>query len=280
MCLNCFLCNAVESPVASKTNSSGASIFEYLRGRDGRDGPPGTPGFSGFPGARGEKGDSGPTGPTGEKGECVNAEFDVSNGEKGPPGIRGPKGDAGVVVGVASSGGGGVTYVRWGKSSCPQNATLLYSGLTAGTKYNMKGGGTNYLCMPQTPEYLPPDQSGSQSYMKLEAAEYEYPISGSQDHNPPCAVCSVPTRNHVLFIPAKTTCPSSWIREYYGYLMTARSTEYPSTFECFDIDQESVPGSSASTDGARVYHVSSSCNGLPCPSYVENKVLSCVVCSK
>ena len=112
--------------------------------------------------------------------------------------------------------------------------------------------------------------------------EYEVPVAGSHDHNVPCAVCYASTRETVLMIPARTSCPTGWTREYYGYLMlTAKnSPHYRTTFECVDKDQDSVPGSAPNTDGAVFYHVEANCNGLACPPYNNYKELNCAVCTK
>ena len=63
---------------------------------------------------------------------------------------------------------------------------------------------------------------------------------------PALDVCHVSTRPAVFMIPAKTSCPSSWTREYYGYIMTSyRATGRGRLmFECVDEDQESLAGSS------------------------------------
>ena len=155
--------------------------------------PPGERGDPGGPqGPRGLTGATGPSGPT---------------GQPGPPGPR----------------SGGVTYVRWGKSSCPDvtGTQLLYAGRTAGTFFNENGGGSNYLCMPETPQYTLSHKPGSQSHSEIHGTEYEGPVRvGAQDHNVPCAVCSASTRVGMLMIPARTSCPTGWTREYYGYLMS------------------------------------------------------------
>ena len=248
-------------------------LVDFLHGRDGRDGPPGPPGFPGFPGIVGEKGCIGVQGEKGEKGDAHNI-----MGPVGPPGLPGSSGP----IGQPAPPSGGVTYVRWGKSSCPSvsGTVLVYSGRTAGSLFSSSGGGTNYLCMPNDPQYTLNYRPGVQSYSPLHGSEYEQPLVGSHDHNVPCAVCSATTRNHVLFIPAKTSCPSSWTREYYGYLMTSRYYENPSTFECVDKDQESIPGFYADTGGSSLFHVEATCNGLQCPPYVTHKELNCVVCTK
>ena len=50
--------------------------------------------------------------------------------------------------------------------------------------------------------------------------EYEQPIGDNDDDDVTCAVCYVSTRETELMLPAKTSCPDTWTREYYGYLMS------------------------------------------------------------
>ena len=70
---------------------------------------------------------------------CIAPGVDGSDGIAGPPGPSGPPGPP--------STSGGTTYVRWGRTVCPDiNGTeLVYDGLTAGSAYN-HGGGANYIC--------------------------------------------------------------------------------------------------------------------------------------
>ena len=84
----------------------------------------------------------------------------------------------------------------------------------------------------------------------------------------------------MIMVPAKTECPSSWTREYYGYLMTEYHGHHRSSFDCVDVSPDTVPGGAGSTDGALFYYTKASCNGLQCPPYVTNKVVSCAVCTK
>ncbi len=82
-------------------------------------------------------------------------------------------------------------------------------------------------------------------------------------------------------IPAKTSCPQHWTKEYEGYLMSGHHSHKRSMFECVDKGQESVPGSHANTDGALFYHVEANCDtGLPCPPYNNDKEINCVICTK
>ena len=239
---------------SNKNTSCPHSALDALVGRDGRDGrdgmpgPPGASGRDGLPGIKGEKGDTGLT---------------------GPPGPAGPS-------------SGGAVYTRWGRITCPNitGTQLVYHGRAGKTHYNQKGGGGNYQCMPNDPEYST-FQTGVQGKSYMYGVEYQSPLSSAlHDHNVPCAVCHVSTRATVLMIPAKLTCPSGWTKEYYGYLMTQKHDDNIATFECVDANPLSVAGSASNTNGGLFYHVEANCNGMPCPPYDPAKELTCVVCSK
>ena len=244
--------------------SNNLPYLEILRGRDG---PPGRDGRDGAPGPQG------PPGPPG-----MNVGVPGPQGSRGLPGATGLQGN----VGLPGPKSGGITYTRWGKSTCPSvlGTELVYAGRAGGSYSGHKGSGANYLCMPENAEYTLRFRSGNQGYSFLYGVEYNSPIEGDDNHNVPCAVCYASTRAAVMMIPAKTTCPQSWTREYYGYLMSNHYTNYRSTYECVDKDQDSIPGSQSGTSGANFYHVEAHCNGMPCPPYDSTKELTCVVCTK
>ena len=241
---------AATIPLKNNTNTGLSCNYkqtyvEVLRGRDGRDGRDGVKGEKGDKGEKGEKGETGPAGPTGSK-------------------------------------GGGVVYTRWGRKSCPTGAELLYEGITGTGYYQHSGGGANYVCLPKDPEYM--STHVPSAYSLMYGTEYEGVngiFSGKDQHNAPCAVCYVSTRSTKLMIPAKTSCPSSWTREYKGYLMT-EDLHHKSNkvYECVDENPDSIDGSSSNTAVAHFYFIRTACTGLPCPPYVNNRVITCVVCTK
>ena len=81
-------------------------------------------------------------------------------------------------------------------------------------------------------------------------------------------------------IPTRRFCPSSWTREYYGYLMANWVGRRRTMFECVDHSTQSIPGSTANTEGALFYHTEVKCNGISCPPYDTQKKVTCVVCTK
>ena len=181
----------------------------------------------------------------------------------------------------------GVTYTRWGKITCPTStgAQLVYSGKAGGTRHNVQGGSAEMLCLPDDPDYIPATAGVTAIHpSKIYGVEYEFfdgPLAKATEHNAPCAICFVPTRASVIMIPAKTVCPSSWTREYYGYLTTNYDGHHRSSYTCLDINPEEVPGTGTSTiDAAFFYYTVTTCNGLSCPPYENNRIVSCVVCTK
>jgi hypothetical protein len=103
--------------------------------------------------------------------------------------------------------------------------------------------------MPLHPEYSSAlrYQAGVQGYSYVYGAEYQYPRQSTHDYNVPCAVCYVSTRPTVVMIPAKASCPTTWTREYYGYIMSENMGHHRSMFECVDEDQESLRDSVGNT---------------------------------
>ena len=103
-------------------------------------------------------------------------------------------------------------------------------------------------------------------YSYMYGAEYEVVdgiFPGKHEHNVPCAVCYTSTKSVKLMIPARTSCPSSWTREYKGYLMAARHVHAKNTvYECVDEAPESIAGSHSNVNGALFYFTLTTCTGL------------------
>lgn len=67
--------------------------------------------------------------------------LDILHGQKGARGLPGRP-------------GGGVSYTRWGKSSCPGGISLVYAGRITGSHDNHDGGGVDMLCLSNAPQHL------------------------------------------------------------------------------------------------------------------------------
>ena len=179
----------------------------------------------------------------------------------------------------------GLAYVRWGRTTCPTGAELVYAGRAGGSHFNHRGGGSNYQCVTLTPEnfdFGPGTVQASFMY----GSEYEMwgnvPQSSLplHDQDVPCAVCYVAARTAKIVIPGTYNCPAKWTREYYGYLMAEKYTHHRSTFECVDKDAEPAKGGHADHNGALFYHIEPRCGSLPCPPYDQQKEVTCAVCTR
>jgi hypothetical protein len=198
-----------------------------------------------------------------------------------------------IIAGIGFHAGveAGVTYPRWGRNTCPSGASLVYKGYMGSNDFRQGGGGADYVCLPDTPEWGN-YKDGFQTLNRIYGTEYEDADPSTilskannggnslMNYDAVCAVCLVASRSMQIMIPAKRTCPTGWTMEYQGYLASEHYTVGKSMFICLDEAPEAVPATSAHLDGARLYVVEGSCGTLPCLPYVEGRELTCVVCTK
>ncbi|XP_066288938.1 short-chain collagen C4-like isoform X2 [Branchiostoma lanceolatum] len=180
-----------------------------------------------------------------------------------------------------------VTYVRWGKKTCPQHAELVYEGVIGGSHYGHSGGGANYLCMPYQPTYDAPATGGQTTRGLLYGSQYYTndfePYNQLYKHDPPCAVCRVSARSTTYTVPARNVCPSGWNVEYTGYMMTSQYGQRRTQFICMDENADYVFWTSYDQGtAAMLYPVEVMCvtgGSIPCAPYVNGDELTCVVCT-
>ncbi|XP_063442191.1 short-chain collagen C4-like [Mytilus trossulus] len=179
----------------------------------------------------------------------------------------------------------GVTYVRWGKKTCPGNTDIVYSGQTGGNYYTNNGGGSNWLCLPNDPEN---GNVSSNSNDGLYGAEYQINSSNNPSGFPtnlynkevPCSVCRRKGKFSVLVIAGKKSCYKGWKSEYSGFLISEYKGHTNADFICMDGEAEQLDNRSSNEEGALLYPVRAKCGSLRCPPYKDNTVVLCTVCTK
>ncbi|XP_076455036.1 uncharacterized protein LOC143289788 [Babylonia areolata] len=167
----------------------------------------------------------------------------------------------------------GSTYIRWGRTTCPEAASLVYSGFAGGSWFRSTGGGSNYLCLVKEPQL--DNMTLPSHHNNLYGAEYQED-GGHDETNVVCSVCRAP-QSTSLMIPATVTCPEGWTTQYRGHLMSTHHI-YPGRTEHVCVD-ENKENHGRNGDGATFYFIVTKCGSLPCPPYVADKVVTCVVCS-
>ena len=219
-------------------------------------------------GATGAAGATGAVGPT---------------GPQGPTGAQGPAGATGAAGAVGPTGPAITTYVRWGRTTCPANSTVVYSGYVAGKNYTHSGSGTNTLCLTDAPTWGD-FNSGNQNGALLYGAEFEtsgYGLSSlnsRHDYDARCVVCET-ARSTTLMVPGTQVCPSGWTLQYSGYLMGNQYQQASSEFICMDANPD-LTGSPNNDNGTLFYPTEAECGSLPCLPYVQDRELTCAVCAK
>ena len=152
----------------------------------------------------------------------------------------------------------------------------------------MGGGGSNYLCLPEEPQWKNHTDTRPHSGWLYGV---EYRIYGEQttlfsrasfhDKPTPCAVCYVPHRSASIMMPASTNCPVGWTQEYGGYLMSDHTLKgrFPTSYICVDDAPEVASGGVTEVQSILLF-VKVGCGTLPCSKYHEGWEVACVVCTK
>ncbi|XP_048736273.2 short-chain collagen C4-like [Ostrea edulis] len=180
----------------------------------------------------------------------------------------------------------GTHYIRWGRKVCPalNGTSTVYSGIVGGRIFNDKSGGFTTLCLPHNPDPASKDLPTFSYSARVYGAEYELTYKGIADNDDvPCAVCFSTRASSTFMIPAKTTCPPKWTKQYEGFLTADAdySDHYGSEFLCMDENPEYLTEGARqhNNDGRLFYTVQAVCGSLPCPPYTNAQLMTCVVCS-
>ncbi len=159
------------------------------------------------------------------------------------------------------------------------------SGIAGGKQFKETGSGSNYLCLPETPEYDAYTADETSSRAHIVSTEYQIidftPFEGLNNQDVTCAVCHSNQGRNLLMIPALNTCPDAWTTEYSGYLMATRHNMQGTEYVCVDRNPETKPEAGYDR-GALLYPVEARClpdGNLVCNIYHKGAVLTCAVCT-
>lgn len=177
--------------------------------------------------------------------------------------------------------GTGSTYIRWGRKTCNTNGTdLVYTGYMAGHHYNEPSGGSEFLCLPHDVTWPQPGHPYSLT-ARIYGTEYEMHagLTGNiYNQDVPCCLCKTRRATAVMF-PGRTNCFPGWTLEYHGYLTAGQRTSSLTSYACTDSSPEALDGGAVDNNEAVLHNVEAKCGSLPCPPYIDGRVLACAVCS-
>lgn len=150
-------------------------------------------------------------------------------------------------------------YVHWGMKTYPNitATSQVYSGQIGSVLYSQTGS-SNYVCLPNDPEYDQHNQVEDDHRSPMYGAEYETAkspvLTAFQDFDVPCSLC-LGSGKTTLIIPARTSCYSGWTKEYQGYLMGAYHSYQGKEYICMVKHAEPIDSSGADLNGALIYNV-------------------------
>lgn len=82
-------------------------------------------------------------------------------------------------------------------------------------------------------------------------------------------------------IPGRNQCYAGWTMEYSGYLVAGwPANNAASNYVCLDGRAETEVGDAENLNGYLIYTVEAECGTLKCPPYVQDREVTCVICSK
>jgi len=166
------------------------------------------------------------------------------------------------------------------------------TGYVGGNPYHIPGA-VDYLCLSSEPLWGTFDDSAARTSAKIYGTEYQFNEQGYanggaaffgqdlHDHDAPCAICHT-SRQATLMIPGRNECYPGWTKEYSGYLAAhiTHASFSATNYICLDERSEFETGGARNDNGKLLYLTEAICGSLPCPPYVNNRELTCVVCSK
>lgn len=197
-----------------------------------------------------------------------------------------------IIVGLHRTDAG-TSFVRWGRTECPKGSTPLYKGYIVGPHFNAGGGGSNYMCAHEKPQFVRP-QAGDQPYRAyIWGVELEYGIGTSNQllgdnvngdlHNQDmvCVRCYVENSYDSMMIPGRQDCGGSgYDLQYKGFLVAqANVPRYRGEYICLDEAPEGALGGSGNNDQSVFYLTQFACGSLPCNPFVSDYEVTCAVCT-
>jgi len=186
--------------------------------------------------------------------------------------------------GITQAKAPAVTYTRWGRTSCGAGAQPVYTGYAATAHYAHSGSGHNTLCLTDSPTWGD-HNDGNQQGALIYGMEYETSgfglstLAGLQNYDARCTVCLRTPATVSVMVPGTQVCPSGLTLEYAGYLMATHYTQGSGEFVCVDQAPESA-GSPVSNDGGLWYPTEAECGSLPCLPYIQDREVTCAVCTR
>lgn len=181
-------------------------------------------------------------------------------------------------------------FTVWGATSCPDTASLVYSGRAAGSPSGDAAGSASLMCLDLNgapDSFVVFARSHGSSHDNLGAdlsslMSVEYSGTGSAlledlgNSEMPCAVCRVARRTAWIQY-GSDTCPAGHTTLVPGFLVAPSNDEYRGEFVCMTQTPEAA-GNPADDSGNRNTLLVEGQLSLPTGDYSDGEEVNCAVC--
>ncbi|KAF8769801.1 hypothetical protein HNY73_017410 [Argiope bruennichi] len=179
---------------------------------------------------------------------------------------------------------GGSHYTHWGSDACPSQTVLVFGGVMSTTDRDSIGS-SQYTCMPNDKQYPEGNNNSDDEigdYPQVQQVAFvSRKKNGEQKRKAiKCSSCRVPGKSTTTMLVAKTECPSGWVKQYQGTLISTDIQQVRGQLVCLDTSKPFEDISEDTESLTVVTEVSPKCGSYPCSGGVSaSTALPCVVCS-
>jgi hypothetical protein len=182
---------------------------------------------------------------------------------------------------------GNAVYTRWGHRSCPETSARVYEGFMSSAKStncgktSCEGGGANFICMHNMPQWPEGYNNGDHNGNRLWGVEYRNTgaVDANNHQDAACVVCE--TQNIAYVQWGRQTCSNGHVTHYNGLVMAYSHTQWKSSYVCVDWLRDSHPTSYTKENewAGFLYTTEMESGSADEKLYPTNREVGCVVCS-
>lgn len=185
------------------------------------------------------------------------------------------------------SSGGGDTFVNWGRGDCPTGSDIIYTGFSYASRWSLRGGSTDPICLKTDYEPGGPGVDYSNELYPLETGQAstipsDMNSASSEKKNIKCALCYAEKRT-CFDNWGGWTCDGGSTSVYDGWMFgQVTNPNRESQVNSFCLNRDLDKSITSNIQSAAAYGSTVNHDGDPQPDnlYSDNTFIRCSKCCK